>query len=205
MVKEQLLRRGIDNERVLAAMGSVPRHLFVDEAFYPRAYGDHPLPIGHEQTISQPYIVALMSQELDPPEGAKILEIGTGSGYQAAVLSVMGCQVYTIERVQELSDRAEKIMKRLSISSVHLRVGDGSTGWRDEAPFDGIIVTAGAPDLPNQLLDQLAVPGTMIIPVGDRISQRLKKITTSAGTVEKADIVPCTFVPLIGEQGWSEQ
>ena len=202
MVKEQLIKRGITNERVLTAMGSIPRHLFVDEAFHPRAYGDHPLPIGNDQTISQPYIVALMSQELDPPEGAKVLEIGTGSGYQGTVLAMMGCEVYTIERIPELSMRAKDITTRLGITGLHFNIGDGTRGWIEEAPYDRIVVTAGAPALPEDLAGQLTVGGRMIIPVGERAGQRLLVIEKGDDVIEKRDVCDCTFVPLIGKQGW---
>ena len=202
MVKEQLIKRGINDERVLRAIGSVPRHIFLDQAFWPRAYGDHPLPIGHNQTISQPYIVALMCQELMLEEGKKILEIGTGSGYQSAVLAVMGYSVYTIERYEELSTQAEDIIKRLEITDVHFKVGDGSIGWEEESPFDGIIVTAGAPALPDNLMEQVTTGGKIIIPVGDRFSQRMQIIEKGEKIIEKRDICGCTFVPLVGKQGW---
>ncbi len=202
MVKEQLIKRDINDTRVLTAMGTVPRHLFIDQAFWPRAYGDHPLPIGHEQTISQPYIVALMCQELGLPEGKKILEIGTGSGYETAILSVMGYSVYTVERYGELSKGARAIIKKLGITNIHFKVGDGSMGWKEESPFDGIIVTAGAPTLPDVLLEQLATGGRIIIPIGGRTSQRLQVIEKGENIIEKRDICGCTFVPLIGEQGW---
>ena len=202
MVKEQLIKRGINDERVLMAIGSVPRHIFLDQAFWPRAYGDHPLPIGHNQTISQPYIVALMCQELKLEEGKKILEIGTGSGYQSAVLAVMGFSVYTIERYGELSARAQDIIKRLEIPGVHFKVGDGSIGWKEESPFDGIIVTAGAPAVPEDLMEQVITGGKIIIPVGDRVSQRMQIIEKGEKIIEKRDICGCTFVPLVGKQGW---
>lgn len=202
MVKEQLIKRGINDERVLKAIGSVPRHIFLDQAFWPRAYGDHPLPIGHNQTISQPYIVALMCQELKLEEGKKILEIGTGSGYQSAVLAVMGYSVYTIERYEELSARAEDIIKRLEITGVHFKVGDGSIGWEEESPFDGIIVTAGAPAVPEDFMEQVITGGKIIIPVGDRVSQRMQIIEKGEKIIEKRDICGCTFVPLVGKQGW---
>lgn len=202
MVKEQLIKRGINDERVLMAIGSVPRHIFLDQAFWPRAYGDHPLPIGHNQTISQPYIVALMCQELKLEEGKKILEIGTGSGYQSAVLAVMDYSVYTIERYEELSVRAEDIIKRLEITGVHFKIGDGSIGWEEESPFDGIIVTAGAPAVPEDLMEQVITGGKIIIPVGDRFSQRMQIIEKGEKIIEKRDICGCTFVPLVGKQGW---
>ena len=205
MVKEQLIKRGITDERVLKAMGSVPRHIFLDQAFWPRAYGDHPLPIENNQTISQPYIIALMCQELNLPEGKKILEIGTGSGYQSTILAVMGYSVYTIERYDILSAKAQEIMKKLGISDVHFKVGDGSIGWKEQSPFDGIIVTAAAPAVPDDLMQQLAVGGRIVIPVGERVSQQLKMIEKGEKIIEKRDICGCVFVPLIGEQGWESE
>ncbi len=205
MVKEQLIKRGIKDELVLKAMGTVPRHLFIDEAFWPRAYGDHPLPIGHDQTISQPYIVALICQELGAGQEGKILEIGTGSGYHSAILAVMGYRVYTIERYGELSKKAMKIIRKLGISSVEFKVGDGSVGLKEESPFDGIIVTAGAPAVPEILIDQLNTGCRIVIPVGDRVSQCLKVVEKSENIIEKRDICGCTFVPLIGEQGWKNE
>lgn len=203
MIQEQLIAKGIRDERVLRTMGAVPRHYFVDQAFWPRAYGDHPLPIGHDQTISQPYIVALMTQELSPSEGDRILEIGTGSGYQAAVLSLLGCEVYTVERHPELTERAKKILKRLDIRNVHFRVGDGSVGWKEKAPFDGIVVTAGAPDIPDELLEQLDIGGRIIIPVGTLQSQRLVKVVRRKKIIERHEMIGCSFVPLVGDRAWS--
>ena len=205
MVKEQLIKRGITDERVLRAMGSIPRHMFLDQAFWPRAYGDHSLPIENKQTISQPYIIALMCQELNLPEGKKILEIGTGSGYQSTILAVMGYSVYTIERYGRLSAKAQEVMKKLGISDVHFKVGDGSIGWKEQSPFDGIIVTAAAPAVPDDLMQQLAVGGRIVIPVGERVSQQLKVIEKGEKIIEKRDICGCVFVPLIGEQGWESE
>jgi protein-L-isoaspartate(D-aspartate) O-methyltransferase len=205
MLKEQIINRGIKDERVLTAMGSVPRHLFVDQAFWPRAYGDYPLPIGDDQTISQPYIVALMSRELGVGEGSRVLEIGTGSGYQAAVLAVMGCTVFTVERHAELSLNAESVVKSLGITGIKFKVGDGTTGWQEESPYDGIIVTAGAPAVPEDLIAQLNVGGKLVIPVGDRSSQRMQIIEKGENIIEKREITGCTFVPLIGKQGWDNE
>ena len=202
MVKEQLINRGITDERVLQAMSVVPRHLFLDQAFWPRAYGDYPLPIGSDQTISQPYIVAVMTQELGINGDEKILEIGTGSGYQTAILSFLGARVYTIERNEELSKQAEKVIRNLTIKNVRFKVGDGTIGWEKHAPYDGIIVTAGAPDIPDELMEQLSVGGTIIIPVGKRDTQRLIRVTRGEDVIEKHDMFPCTFVPLLGKQGW---
>ncbi len=204
MVKEQLINRGITDENVLKAMGSVPRHLFVDQAFWPRAYSDHPLPIGCDQTISQPYIVALMTQELDIEEGGKVLEIGTGSGYQAAIIALLGCTVYTIERHDEIAKKARSVLKKLGISNVNFKIGDGSLGWEEHAPFNGIIVTAGAPEIPDTLLNQLATGGKIVIPIGNRSSQRLIKIVKGEKIIEKYDICGCVFVPLVGDQGWKD-
>ena len=202
MVKEQLIKRGITDKRVLEAMSAVPRHMFVDQAFWPRAYGDYPLPIGLDQTISQPYIVALMTQELELEEGQKVLEIGTGSGYQAALLSVLGCEVFSIERYEELSEKAKKTLDKLEIENVAFKVGDGSFGWEENAPYDGIIVTAGAPSAPDYLMNQLAVGGIFVIPVGTKSSQRLVKIIKGEKIIEKRDICGCIFVPLVGKLGW---
>lgn len=202
MVKEQVVRRGITDELVLKAMRAVPRHQFMDQAFWPRAYSDHPLPIGHDQTISQPYIVALMTHELGLTGKEKVLEIGTGSGYQASVLAVIGCTVYSIERIPELSRRANEILRLLGLKNVFLRVGDGTMGWKEKAPFDRIIVTAGAPALPEVLLEQLAPQGRIVIPVGSKAAQQLLIITRQDNTLEKRYVTGCNFVPLIGEFGW---
>ena len=202
MVKEQLINRGISDERVLKAMSFIPRHLFVDQAFWPRAYGDYPLPIGNDQTISQPYIVALMTQGLELTGGEKVLEIGTGSGYQAALLAVLDCKVYTIERDKDLAKKAEKVIKKLKLNNISFEIGDGSIGWVDEAPFDGIIVTAGAPEVPENLMGQLVVGGRIVIPVGNRATQRLIVILKGENIIEKHDICGCAFVPLLGKQGW---
>ncbi|MFC1512038.1 protein-L-isoaspartate(D-aspartate) O-methyltransferase [Candidatus Latescibacterota bacterium] len=203
MVKEQLIRHGITDEHVLRAMSIVPRHYFIDQGFWPRAYGDYPLPIGNNQTISQPYIVALMCQELAlPGTGEKVLEVGTGSGYQTAVLAIMGQRVYTIERHQGLFDNAQRILNGLGVTGVTFRVGDGTLGWEEEAPFEGIVVTAGAPDIPDGLVDQLAVGGRLVIPVGDRDNQRLIVVEKGEKIIEKRDAGGCLFVPLVGERGW---
>jgi len=202
MVNGQLIRRGITDKRVLRAMGAVPRHLFVDQAFWPRAYGDHPLPIGSDQTISQPYIVALMTQALEVGAGERILEIGTGSGYQTAVLALLAETVYTVERHRELTKSAKRVLHKLAIENVRFKVADGSMGWKEEAPFDGIIVTAGSPDIPESLLVQLGNGGRLVIPVGSKHTQRLMHIVKGEKVLEKNDICGCMFVPLVGSQGW---
>ncbi len=204
MVKEQVVQRGVTDERVLAAMRAIPRHLFIDQAFWPRAYSDHPLPIGYDQTISQPYIVALMSQELGVAGGEKVLEIGTGSGYQAAVLAALGCVVYTVERIAELSKKASEIIGTIGLRNVFFRVGDGTLGWKEKAPFDRIIVTAGAPAVPDILMGQIASQGKVVIPVGNRIEQQLLVVTRNGQNTEKRYVTGCAFVPLLGEQGWEK-
>jgi len=202
MVERQLLPRGISDRRVLEAMRKVPRHLFVDEETQERAYDDAALGIGEGQTISQPYMVAVMTEFLGLAGGEKVLEIGTGSGYQAAVLAELAGEVYTVERVGSLSARASEVLRSLGYLNVHLSVGDGTKGWPEFAPFDRIIITAGAPDLPPPLIGQLAEGGTIIAPVGDRFSQQLLKATMHKGKLTREFNVPCVFVPLVGEHGW---
>lgn len=202
MVKEQLIGCGINDERVLWAMSVIPRHLFLDQAFWPRAYGDHPLPIGFDQTISQPYIVALMTQALQLTGEEKVLEIGTGSGYQTAILAVLVSRVFTIEYQKDFSKKAKTLLKRLKIDNVEFTVNDGSLGWEDYAPYDGIIVTAGAPDIPEVLIGQLADGGRLVIPVGNLANQRLIRIIKGREIIEKHDLGGCAFVPLFGEHGW---
>lgn len=203
MVEEQLIPRGIHDHATLQAMRTVPRHLFVDDAMYSCAYGDHPLPIGSGQTISQPYIVALMTEALQLKGNEKVLEIGTGSGYQAAILSRICERVYTIERVDSLLVRARKIFDKLHYHNIVSRIDDGTAGWPAEAPFDGILVTAGGPKIPGPLLDQLADPGRMVIPVGDQYVQELQLIEKRNGTVDIRVIEQVRFVNLIGAHGWA--
>ncbi len=205
MVREQIEARGIKDPRVLAAMRKVPRHLFVDEALWPQAYNDYPLPIGEGQTISQPYIVALMTAALELKGDEKVLEIGTGSGYQTAILAELAKSVFTIERVNDLMLRAKKILDRLGYFNVAYKVGDGTLGWPEMAPFQGIIVTAAAPDIPLPYLEQLDVGGRIVIPVGDRSAQVLYKVTKLPnGELKKENLGGCRFVPLIGKYGWPE-
>ncbi|MEW5726118.1 MAG: protein-L-isoaspartate(D-aspartate) O-methyltransferase, partial [Thermodesulfobacteriota bacterium] len=178
MVDSQLKARGLKDERVLAAMNKVPRHLFVEEALGARAYGDHPLPIGEQQTISQPYIVAQMTEALGLKGDEKVLEIGTGSGYQAAVLAELCYRVYTIERIRPLLIKARKLLADLGYTNVVFRVGDGTLGWPEHAPFDAVIVTAGAPEVPQPLIDQLADGGRLVAPAGrNRSVQTLLKLS----------------------------
>ncbi|WP_051305694.1 protein-L-isoaspartate(D-aspartate) O-methyltransferase [Desulfogranum mediterraneum] len=203
MVEEQLIPRGIHDERVLQAMATVPRHLFVEDAMQANAYGDFPLPIGKGQTISQPYIVALMTEALQLQGHERILEIGTGSGYQAAVLSRLCERVYTIERLDGLLGRARRMFDKLRYHNIVSRIDDGTRGWLDQAPFDGIIVTAGGPIIPQPLLDQLADPGRMIIPVGDHGVQELQLVIKQDGETTIHLIEQVRFVDLIGAHGWN--
>jgi len=204
MVTEQLVNRGVRDSRVLAVMRKVPRHLFVDEALAARAYGDYPLPIGEKQTISQPYMVALMTEALAPGPKDRILEIGTGSGYQTAILAELCSKVFSIERIKVIAERAEKTLNDLGYSNFLIRVGDGSKGWKEEAPFEGILVTAGAPGVPKVLEEQLTDGGSLVIPVGDEFSQSLTKIVRDGDEFHHFDLTGCVFVKLIGNHGWKE-
>ncbi|MBI5197236.1 MAG: protein-L-isoaspartate(D-aspartate) O-methyltransferase [Nitrospirae bacterium] len=202
MVEDQLIRRGIRDERVLQAMRFVPRHCFVGEDQVDRAYEDHALPIGEGQTISQPYMVAVMTEALGLSEGDRVLEIGTGSGYQAAVLAEMGARVFTVERVEPLARHAGRVLRELGYTNVSVRVSDGTLGWPEEAPFDGIIVTAGSPAIPEQLADQLVPGGRIVIPVGDRYSQNLIRGVKTPEGLATQNLLACVFVPLLGRFGW---
>jgi len=199
MVADQIAARGVKNERVLAAMRKVKRHLFVPPDQVPSAYDDRPLPIGEDQTISQPYIVAFMTELLDPQPEHKVLEIGTGSGYQAAVLAELVKEVYTIEILKPLADAAKERLSRLGYKNVHTLFGDGYKGWPEHAPFDGIIVTCAPEDIPKPLLDQLKVGGRMVIPVGNFPRQQLVLVRKTAKGIEKEEIAPVWFVPMTGE------
>ncbi len=198
MVERQIKARGIENPKVLEAMREVKRHLFVPEKIYNHAYDDSALPIGEDQTISQPYIVALMTNLLKPDKDDKVLEIGTGSGYQAAVLAKIVKEVYTIEIVEELGKRAAKLLEKLDYENVHTRIGDGYKGWPEKAPFDGVIVTAAPDHVPEPLVEQLKVGGRMVIPVGDRY-QELMLITKNEEGVRQEQVIPVRFVPMTGE------
>ncbi|UCC66155.1 MAG: protein-L-isoaspartate(D-aspartate) O-methyltransferase [Deltaproteobacteria bacterium] len=202
MVEEQLVPRGIKDDRVLRAMRKVPRHLFLEEGLWPQAYGDFPLPIGEGQTISQPYIVALMTEAMELKGDEKALEIGTGSGYQAAILAELAERVFTVERISSLAGKARKILDELGYADVLIKVFDGTHGWKEEAPFDGIIVTAGAPDVPQTLLRQLKVGGRLVIPVGNEYSQILLKVVREDRGYKEDDLGGCRFVKLIGDHGW---
>ena len=206
MVERQIKGRGIHDPLVIEAMLQVPRHLFVEEALQSQAYSDFPLPIGEKQTISQPFMVAFMTQSLRLRGGEKVLEIGTGSGYQAAVLGRIAERVYTVERLPALARRARRILDQLGGNNVHIKVGDGTFGWEEEAPFDGIIITAAAPTVPESYLTQLAVGGRLVIPVGPRDAQILKRVTrTGIHGYDEEDLLDCRFVPLIGQYGWDRE
>ncbi len=204
MVKNQLVSRGIRDQGVLHVMSKVPRHLFVEEALLGEAYNDHPLPIGHGQTISQPYIVALMTEALLLKGTEKVLEIGTGSGYQTAILADLSDRVYTVERIKPLILRARNTLEGLGCTNVMFKAFDGTLGWKEFEPFDAILVTAGAPELPQPLLNQLADGGRLVIPVGTRFSQELVRVFRKEGSFTKENLGGCRFVDLIGAHGWKE-
>jgi protein-L-isoaspartate(D-aspartate) O-methyltransferase len=204
MVDEQIVARGIKDPRVIEAMRKIPRHLFVEEALESQAYNDYPLPIGHGQTISQPYMVALMTEALELKGYEKVLEIGTGSGYQTAILAEMAEKVCSIERVTDLASRARKILDRLNYYNVEIKIFDGTYGWKERAPFEGITVTAGAPEVPQPLMDQLAPGGHMVIPVGEAGLQDLFQVTRTEKGFVKRNLGGCRFVKLIGRYGWEE-
>ena len=204
MVDRQIAPRGVSDPRVLAAMRKVPRHRFIPSHLWDQAYGDYPLPIGEDQTISQPYIVALMTELLELKATDRVLEIGTGSGYQAAILAELAARVYSIDRVASLLARAEQILASLGYTNIKTRVGDGTLGWPEEMPFDAIIVTAGAPQVPRPLTEQLALGGRLVIPVGDTWSQTLTCIRQTTDGLKFEYHGGCRFVRLIGEYGWEE-
>jgi protein-L-isoaspartate(D-aspartate) O-methyltransferase len=202
MVQEQLVKRGITDPLVLAAMGRVPRHLFVDEASRDRAYDDHPLPIGEGQTISQPYMVALMAETLKLASGERVLEVGTGSGYLAAVLAEQCASVCSVELSGRLAERARVILKELGYHNVTVHVGDGTLGWNDDAPFDAIIVGAAAPCLPRPLLSQLRLGGRLVVPMGEEELQTLVRVWKEPGGIREEYFGECRFVKLHGAYGW---
>lgn len=202
-MENQIVLRGVKDEKVIQAMLKVPRHRFVPEELIERAYEDMALPIGEGQTISQPYMVAVMTELLEPEADHRVLEIGTGSGYQAGVLAEIVKEVYTIERIQSLSERAKAILRDLGYENIFFRIGDGTLGWPEEAPFDRILITAGAPQIPDTLVDQLKEGGIIVAPVGSRYSQVLLKGIKKKGSLITEENIPCIFVPLVGEKGWS--
>lgn len=201
MVDQQIRNRGIRNTKVLGALRNVKRHLFVPEKYRHLAYSDRPLPIGHQQTISQPYIVALMTDYLELKEDEKVLEIGTGSGYQAAVLAEIVDHVYSVEIVEPLAQRARGVLSELGYDNVHIRIGDGYKGWQEHAPYDAIIVTASPSDVPPPLKEQLAEGGRMVIPVGGPVFQKLVLLRKKDGQVKQTDVTSVRFVPMIDEEG----
>jgi protein-L-isoaspartate(D-aspartate) O-methyltransferase len=205
MIAEQLEARGFEDPLVVSAMRRVPRHLFVDPAYWERAYEDHPLPIGEEQTISQPYMVALMSEALLLCGGERVLEVGTGSGYQSAVLAEMGAHVVSLERLPELSEGARRILESLGyLDRVRLEVGDGTLGWPAGAPYDAIVVTAGSPQIPRPLIGQLAEGGRLVLPMGDEDVQTLVRVVRAPHGLKEQCLGECRFVKLLGSFGWEE-
>jgi len=205
MVRQQIESRGITDPDVLAALRKVPRHLFVSEALRDQAYGDFPLPIGEQQTISQPFIVAEMTQALEVGKADRVLEIGTGSGYQAAILAEIAYRVYTIERIRSLFRQTRILLDKLNYHNIVMRCSDGTMGWEEESPFDAIIVTAGSPKVPEALIDQLAERGRMVVPVGNQHAQDLIKITKDNTGIQQTNLGGCRFVKLVGKQGWREK
>ena len=204
MVEEQLIPRGIKSERLLDAFYKVERHKFVPEDLRGSAYADFPVPIGEGQTISQPYIVALMTQCLDLTGEEKVLEIGTGSGYQSAILAELAKEVYTIERFANLAKSAETVLKESGYKNITIKVGDGTLGWKDIAPFDRIIITAASPRIPLPLTEQINESGKMVLPLGEPLSQVLTVVEKKKGKLESVQVCGCVFVPLIGKYGWKE-
>ncbi len=199
MVDSQLIPRGVSDVNVLQAMREIPRHLFVSSDMEKRAHDDGPLSIGEGQTISQPFIVAHMTQLLELEQHHKVLEIGTGSGYQAAILRYLCSNVFTVERIETLSERAREILKKIDLDDIHFFVGDGTLGWLEHAPYDRIIVTAAAPCVSSTLLQQLQIDGKIVVPVGDRYSQTMVRVTKTASGEKTERFYGCRFVPLIGQ------
>jgi len=205
MVEEQILGRGIKDLSVMEVLSRVPRHLFVNSSLQHRAYGDCPLPIGENQTISQPYIVALMTQVLDLKGGERVLEIGTGSGYQTAILAELAAHVFTIERVKPLVKKTKELLEGLKYKNIVFKTFDGTYGWRDQSPFDAILISAATPSIPKSLIEQLADKGRLVAPVGERESQDLIVLNKNGNRVVERKIGSCKFVPLIGKFAWSEE
>ncbi len=205
MVEEQIIARGIKDAKLIAAMKKIPRHLFVEEALQSQAYSDHPLPIGEKQTISQPYMVALMTEALLLTGKEKVLEIGTGSGYQAAILAELSEKVFSVERIRSLAIRARKLLYELGYFNAEIKIFDGTFGWMEESPFDAIMVTAGSPDIPQPLIEQLSIGGRLVIPVGGALVQDLFRVTKTEEGVKKEDLGGCRFVKLIGKYGWEAE
>jgi len=205
MVEEQIIERGIKDPRVIAAMKKVPRHLFVEEALQSQAYNDRPLPIGEKQTISQPYMVALMTEAMELKGKERVLEIGSGSGYQTAILAEMAEGVFSVERIRSLAIRARKLLYDLGYFNVEIKIFDGTYGWAEKGPFDAIIVTAGSPSLSQPFYDQLSMGGRLVIPVGNSDVQDLFRITKTEEGMKKENLGGCRFVKLIGRYGWEDE
>ncbi|HXV81051.1 MAG TPA: protein-L-isoaspartate(D-aspartate) O-methyltransferase [Candidatus Binatia bacterium] len=204
MVRDQLVSRGINDPRVLRTMARVPRHLFLETELWDQAYEDHPLPIGANQTISQPYMVALMAEALELTGGEKVLEVGTGSGYAAAVLSELCAEVFTVEAVEELALKARTVLSGLGYRNVSVLAGDGTLGWEEHAPYDGVIISAAAPCIPRPLLEQLKTPGRLIFPMGERELQTLVRIRKDQAGIREEYLGECHFVKLKGQYGWED-
>jgi protein-L-isoaspartate(D-aspartate) O-methyltransferase len=204
MVEEQLVLRGVKNLKVMEVMSRIPRHLFVQESFQHKAYGDHPLPIGDNQTISQPYVVALMTEALGLTGKERVLEIGTGSGYQTAVLAEMAEQVFTIERIRSIGTAARIRLEQLGYANIVYKIFDGTYGWRDQGPYDAILIAASAPDIPTALIEQLKDTGRLVAPIGEKNDQHLALLTRKGKETTIKNLGDCTFVPLIGKFGWPE-
>ncbi|HEY3167270.1 MAG TPA: protein-L-isoaspartate(D-aspartate) O-methyltransferase [Candidatus Binatia bacterium] len=202
MVQEQIIARGINDSRVIAALRKVPRHLFVDPGIVNRAHHDSALPIGDKQTLSQPYMAARMTEALGLIDNEKVLEVGTGSGYQTALLAELCFNVFSVEKIRALSRKARTLLDRLEYQNIALHVGDGTIGWSEHAPYDAIIVTAGAPAAPKPLLEQLADGGRLVIPVGDEQGQILLRVTRAGGAFNEEQLGECKFVKLFGKYGW---
>jgi len=202
MVDHQIAARGISDTGVLNAMREIPRHLFVGRGMEASAYGDHALPIGEEQTISQPYMVAIMTAALHLTGDEKVLEIGTGSGYQTAILSRLADRIFSVERIEPLATRARRTLDTLGVHNVSIVVGDGTIGWKEFEPYDRILVTAGSPAVPASLVEQLADPGILVIPVGSLAKQQLRIVEKRDGVIKEYDEGGCAFVPLVGKDGW---
>lgn len=206
MVEAQIVSRGVKDRRLIEALLKVPRHVFVEEAMAAQAYSDTPLPIGEKQTISQPYMVALMTELLQLSGKEKVLEIGTGSGYQSAILATLADRVYTVERIRPLALKARKALDSLGLLNVNIKISDGTIGWEEEAPFDAIVVTAGAPGVPEKLVEQLAPGGRLVIPVGNQFDQILVRVVKQEdGSLIQDNVTGCRFVKLVGKYGWGTE
>jgi protein-L-isoaspartate(D-aspartate) O-methyltransferase len=204
MVQEQLVSRGINDPRVLRAMAEIPRHLFLESELWERAYEDHPLPIGADQTMSQPYMVALMAEALELAGGEKVLEVGTGSGYAAAVLSELCAEVFSVEIVEELAAKAQVVLSRLGCTNVLIRMGDGTLGWVEHSPYDAVIISAAAPCIPRPLIEQLKIPGYLVFPMGEKELQTLVRIRKDRAGIKEEYLGDCHFVRLRGKHGWED-